>query len=203
MANHCSLLRLALLLLLSGIAVVPTSQAAILVWEFDIDEQQVRNGPEADGSTNSPATGSGLVSYDTATNVFSYSITWDNLASNLTKLHIHGPATESMSNPQHLYEVFGPPEIPAAVNLISDIWTDSVELMTLSQPGFDDLSPAEVIDVMSDGLAYVNVHTEFFGMGEIRGNLGLPTVVPEPAGVPVAMLIAGATAICRLRRRRC
>ena len=50
---------------------------------------------------------------------------------------------------------------------------------TLVQSGFDPLSPVDIVAVMRDGLAYVNIHTSIFGTGEIRGNLGFP--VPEPS----------------------
>jgi hypothetical protein len=188
------------LALLLALGLLQTATAEILVWDFVMDEQQVRNSGFGDGSTDSPATGSAVFTYNMLTNEFGYSVTWDGLLGELTKLHIHGPATPNMSNPQHLWEIFGPPDIPPGVNLQSDTWTDSVQLTTLVQPGFPDLSPSQIIDIMSQGLAYVNVHTTVFGMGEIRGNMGLPTVVPEPAAVWLA--IAGGAALAVARRTR-
>jgi len=88
------------------------TSADILEWKFVIDEQQIKNGPEADGSTNSPGVGTGVVAYDSSTNVISYSLQWDGLFGDLTKLHLHGPATEDTSNAQHVLEILGPPAVP-------------------------------------------------------------------------------------------
>lgn len=173
------------------------ANAELLVWDFDISEDQIKNGPEADGSTNSPGFGSGHVTYDTATNVLAYTISWNNLFGALTKLHIHGPADANSSNLQHVVEIFGPPDIPMGVDLHTDTWSDSRVLTTLTQPGFDDLSPTQIIGIMESGLSYVNVHTTVFGAGEIRGNLGLP--VPTP-GAAAALSCAGLTLLRRRRR---
>lgn len=174
-----------------------SADAALLVWDFPISEDQVKNGPEADGSTNSPATGHGHITYDTSTNVIAYTISWNNLFGALTKLHIHGPADANASNPRHILEIFGPPDIPGAVDLHTDTWSDSHVLQTLSQPGYEDITPIQIVGIMSSGLAYVNVHTTVFGAGEIRGNLGLPTPAPGTAGV-FALASLG---LARRRRR--
>ncbi|MCH2113942.1 MAG: CHRD domain-containing protein [Pirellulales bacterium] len=168
--------------------------ASVLTWDFVINESQVKNGPEADGSTNSPATGTGHFEYDTSSNIISYTVTWNSLFGDLTKLHVHGPATAAANNPQHLIEIFGPPAIPASVDLDSDTWTDSHLLSTLTQPGFDPLTPATIIGIMQNGESYVNVHTTTFGMGEIRGNLGLPTIVPEPG--TLGLFVTGCVCLC-------
>jgi hypothetical protein len=174
--------------------------AEVLRWDWTADESQVKNGPESDGSTNSNATGFGYVRYDSTSNLMTVSYNWSNLFGELTKLHIHGPAAANMSIPQHVVETFGPPDIPASVDLRNDSWTETFELQSLIQPGFPDLSPTQIIDIMRDGLAYVNVHTTVFGMGEIRGNLGLPTVVPEPGAA--SALIAGSLWFLRRTRAR-
>ena len=161
---------------------VSFAQADPLVWIFDINEQSVRNGPEADGSTNSPGSGFGTVTLDTETNVLSYDFTWSDLVGDLTKLHIHGPASADMSNPQHVVEIFGPPEVPAELATTSGTVSGSFVLQTLEQEGFDPLSPEFITETLTNGQAYLNVHTTVFGMGEIRGNLGTPVTqtVPEP-----------------------
>lgn len=178
---------------LLGMAISP-ARADVLVWDFVINESQVRNGPELDGSTDSPATGTGHFEYDTISNIMSYAITWNNLFGELTKLHVHGPATAVSSNPSHLFEIFGPPDIPASVNLNTDTWSDSRQLMALQQTGtnpmtgqpYDPILPSEIIAIMENGQSYLNVHTNVFGVGEIRGNLGLP--VPEPASIGLLAL---------------
>ncbi|MDA8562963.1 CHRD domain-containing protein [Mariniblastus sp.] len=179
---------------------VSSAQTDPLVWIFDINEQSVRNGPEADGSTNSPGSGFGTVTLDTETNLLSYDFTWSDLFGDLTKLHIHGPASADMSNPQHIVEIFGPPEVPTELATTSGTVSGSFVLQTLEQEGFDPLSPDFITETLTNGQAYLNVHTTVFGMGEIRGNLGTPVTqtVPEPNSFLVFGLGFAALA---LRRR--
>ena len=179
---------------------VSFAQTDPLVWIFDINEQSIKNGPEADGSTNSPGSGFGTVTLDTETNVLSYDFTWSDLVGDLTKLHIHGPASADMSNPQHIVEIFGPPEVPAELATTSGTVSGSFELQTLEQVGFDPISPEFIKETLINGEAYLNVHSTVFGMGEIRGNLGTPVTqtVPEPNSILVYGL---GIAILALRRR--
>jgi hypothetical protein len=162
-----------------------------LVWTFDINEQSVKNNAgEFDGSTNSPGSGVGTVTLNRATNTILYDFSWSGLIGDLTKLHIHGPASPEESNPQHIIEIFGPPEVPAELATTFGSVSDSFELQTLEQVGFDPIDPAYIIDTLVSGQAYLNVHTTVFGMGEIRGNLGQPVAqsVPEPSSILVLLV---------------
>ncbi len=190
---YISISRIIIVLSLMGMSMSPAS-ASVLVWDFSIDESQVKNGPEIDGSTDSPATGTGHFQYDTDTNLLSYTISWNNLFGQLTKLHVHGPSDAFSNNPAHIIEIFGPPDIPTSIDLNSDTWTDSHQLVALQQTGtnpmtgqpYDPTTPLEILAIMTSGKSYLNVHTNVFGVGEIRGNLGLP--VPEPASIGMLLL---------------
>ena len=189
------------LLLFTALAAVLLSTplvAETMVWKFPIDEASIKSGPEADGSTNSPGSGSGLVELDLDTNIISLDLSWSGLVGDLTKLHIHGPATADRSNPQHLIEIFGPPEIPAELVAKSGSWFSSFELATLVQPGFDPIELQFIINTLVSGQAYVNVHTTVFGTGEIRGNLGMP--IPEPKSI--LLLLGGLFTVAGFRQRR-
>lgn len=177
------------------------ADAQKLKWTWTADESQIKNGPEPDGSTNSPATGSGYAIYDPSTNMMTVSYTWHNLFADLTKLHIHGPADANQSNPQHVIETFGPPDPPAGLDLRSDTYTETFELATLSQPG-GDLSPQDILQIMTDGLAYVNYHSAVFGTGEIRGNLGTPVTIPEPSCTVLGVVLGLGLACRRTARGR-
>lgn len=154
------------------------ASAEVIIWDFAANEQLVRNGPEADGSTNSPGTGTARLEYDTDSNMLSYNISWDQLVGDMTKLHIHGSADANSSTPRHLVELLGPPEVPAELATTSGTLTGSFEVGTLIQDGFDPIPAEEILSTLQSGNAYLNYHTTVFGMGEIRGNVGLP--VPEP-----------------------
>jgi hypothetical protein len=190
--------------------------ADLLEWPIVINESQVKNGPEADGSTDSMATGSGVARYDTDTNTFFYNISWTGLEGLLTKIHIHGPADPSMSNPTHLVELieFDPmdnnagatPTLPASpgvsFNYTGNRTTGSVSnthQLAASHVAGDEtdiISIASIVDTMFNGLSYVNVHSQAFPMGEIRGNL---PPIPEPASA--AILSIGGLALLARRRR--
>ena len=185
-------LSLLLFLLLAG-----SASAEVAVWSFDITEDQVGNnpGPPGDGSTDSPATGEGLLSYDDETDVLTYSISWSGLLGDLTALHIHGPATAGQSTPAHLVELLNTPGDVTAAGLDprDDVLEGEIE-------EFDD-----GLDCDQDGAlacfleerAYVNVHSEAFPMGEIRGNL----LVPEPGAGACGLAVLGALQAIGLRRR--
>lgn len=179
------------------LALSSVASAEVLIWDFDADEQQVRNGPEADGSTNSPGTGSARLEYDSDTNMLSYDVSWDNLFGEMTKLHIHGAADENMSTPRHLVELLGPPAVPAELATNTGSFSGSFLVETLVQDGFDPIPASEIIDTLSSGQAYMNFHTTVFGMGEIRGNVGVP--VPEPS--TTLMSLCGVTCLFALRKR--
>ena len=105
--------------------------------------------------------GSGTVTFDPATMLLSWSITWANLPSGVIAAHFHGPAQP--------FEV-APVEVPSA---LGDPMTGS---MTLTP----DLA-AQLVN----GFMYFNIHTVAFPGGEIRGQV-LPvqqlTVTPAGAG---------------------
>ena len=179
------------------LALCSTGDAQTYNWDFTLNEQLVKNGPEPDGSTNSPGFGHGTVSLDLETNTVSYDISWEGLVGDLTKLHIHGPASAQESTPQHLIEIFGPPEVPLELVTTSGTATGLFQLQTLVQEGFGPVEPNEIIEAMLQGESYINVHTTVFGMGEIRGNLGHP--VPEPGSSLVSVF--GFACLFQLGRR--
>ena len=116
----------------------------------------------------------------------------------MTKLHVHGPADAEMSNSRHIMEFLGPPDVPPDLATTSGTLSDSFELQTLIQDGFDPIPPEEVVETLRSGRAYLNYHTTVFGTGEIRGNVGLP--VPEPNAALLAL--CGLMLAPLIRRRK-
>ncbi len=110
------------------------------------------DGPQS--STPSTATGIGLFTLDPATNVLSYVVRYTAVASE-TAGHFHGYAPHSQSG-------------GVLANLASPVTlspsglterTGTITLLAADVPKYDS------------GLAYVNVHSNTFGAGEIRGQI--------------------------------
>lgn len=146
----------------------------VLVWDFPIEESQVKNGPESDGSTNSPGRGHGRIEFDPATNTFLVRIRFEGLIGDLSQLHIHGPARADTSTPRHVIELLGPPEVPEILAATQGLFETRVPLAATQQTDQPPLLREAVLPLLQDGHTYLNVHTTVFGMGEIRGNLGFP-----------------------------
>jgi len=186
------------LLLAAGVS----HAAGLQVWSFDSGESQVLNSGVGDGSTDSTATGRNRLVYDVDAGEIQYTITWDGLQDNLTKLHIHGPATSAESNGNHLFEIFNSPIEIANAGL--DPISDSVSGTIPVTDTVTDCDSGGMVACFLENRAYVNVHTEAWPMGEIRGNFAsaanTPTVAPLwPA---LALGLAGAFSLARVRARR-
>jgi hypothetical protein len=106
------------------------------------------------------ASGSGLVTLDTDTSQLDWNITFSGLSSSETAAHFHGPAPVGANAGVQIALPLGSPKI-----------------------GNQILSVTQEADVLA-GLWYVNIHSQTFPGGEIRGQ-----VVPEP--ITLTVLLAG------------
>jgi hypothetical protein len=103
--------------------------------------------------TGAPPTGLGSVvaTYDPATLLLTWHVTYAGLSGPVLAGHFHGPATPGMDAPPVIF--FHPP-------LTSPI--DGSQKLTLDQ-----------VSQLLGGLYYVNLHTKAFPMGEIRGQVNV------------------------------
>ena len=119
--------------------------------------------------TGSPGSGVGIINLNTDTRQLEWNITFGGLVGDELVSHFHGPA---------------PAGQPAGVQISLPPGTPKIDSQVISEQQQTDLLA---------GLWYVNIHTDAFPGGEIRGQ-----VVPEP----VTISIMGLGALILLRRSR-
>ena len=170
------LLGSAIVLLIAGIAMIclsaVTASADTHIWSMTCSEDQVSNSGVGDGSTDSAATGTADLRYDTLTQRVHYDVSYTGLEGLLTKIHIHGPAVLGASNTNHVFDIFSDLDdiTEAGVDRTTDriVATDELLDLIIASGGVGLGTIEENAQVMIDDLAYVNIHTELWGGGEIR-----------------------------------
>jgi hypothetical protein len=132
-----------------------------------------------------PATGAGsFLLNDAQTDLF-VTLSFSGLLANETGAHIHAPAAPGAN----AAVVLPLPTSPAKAFTFSQDFPLAASLV--------GLTPAQFVDDLFSGLAYVNVHSTVFPGGEIRGQL---IQTPEPAGS--ALLGTGLLAAAGFAARR-
>ena len=139
-----------------GICLAGPANAALYVLSGDMDVFQATTNPANIGN----GTGTIAGGYDDATNILNYSLEWMNLTTPVTNMHFH----------------LGAPGTAGGVELgIPGPWISP-------QLGVGILLNNSQEANMLSGDWYVNVHTQSFPGGEIRGQV-MASVVPIPAAV--------------------
>ncbi|HEY7307368.1 MAG TPA: CHRD domain-containing protein [Bryobacteraceae bacterium] len=143
--------------------------------------------------TGSPATGTAMVDYITASNDLTYSVTFSNLEAGATVAHIHVGAP-GVPGP-----VILPLNLNGAAGSTSGTFSGTLTAADLT-PGDGINTFQDAINALFAGNTYVNVHSSLFPAGEIRGQLG---AVPEPGtwGL-LGLALALTTAFGRRRRMK-
>ncbi|MCC6403074.1 MAG: CHRD domain-containing protein [Fimbriimonadaceae bacterium] len=142
------------------------TQASAFVWTIDDPMDGLQEVPP----NASPATGTIVGTYDDVSNLLDITVTFSGLLAAQTNAHIHRGAVG----------VAGPVVFPLPLG------SPSVFSTTLDATQESDLLA---------GLYYVNIHSQAFPGGEIRGQMN---PVPEPA----TMLALGGGLAVLLRRRK-
>jgi hypothetical protein len=139
-------LKLSMIVTLLGFASVP-AMAELVPLSANMDGAQANAGQ----GSGSMGTGTATITLDTNSNTLSWVIDWSDLSGNPIAMHFHGPALpDQNAGVQVPTGVVGPPVIGGAV-----------------------LTDTQEDDILA-GLWYINLHTDVFPAGEIRG-----TVVDE------------------------
>ena len=191
---------------------------------FPIDGSQVRNndlpGAPADGSTSTGATGAASFFYDRETDHLDYTVSWKDLSAPLLDVRVHGPATASETIDDRLFDVLSDElaVVTAGVGRITGSYSGTLDLQNPPDLscGCDEFDPKEaamkILGALLDGHAYVNLRTQTFTNGEIRGNFSVATAADEqpgatpvplpPAAWPALATVAGFAAVHFARARR-
>ena len=139
------------LLAFVALTLAVSSQAAMINLAATIDGSQANAG----AGTGSPGTGSAQMTLDDATGMFTWTVQWSDLQGMVTVAHFHGPAA---------------PDQNAGVEVAIDAGSNPAM-------GMEVLDAQQQADLLA-GLWYVNIHSDAFPSGEIRGQVN---VVPLPA----------------------
>jgi CHRD domain/PEP-CTERM motif len=148
--------------------------------------------PEAQGATG---TGTLYMEYDHHGSTLFINAIWSGLSGNTSNAHIHCCTTNPNTGTAGIALATGGilPGFPLGIK--SGNYTELIDLALASNysagfvtasGGTAALAEERLIDNLTSGQAYLNIHTTTFGGGEIRAFV---TAVPEPQ--TYAMLLAG------------
>jgi hypothetical protein len=168
------------LLALAAAALMQTNAADQLFY-INIDPtQQAFHNDDPPGAPDRSGSGQLIIVFkELGDYTLQYQVIFGGLSGGSTEAHIHGPAAAGADAPVQLYFHSG------AFGMTSG---GGIGEKILSQ---------DVMDGLSSGLWYVDVHSSTFPSGEIRGQI---IGVPEPG--TVALILAGAALTFALHRKR-
>jgi len=164
-----------------------SAQAAIFNYSVTLD------GPSESPANASPGTGSGTVSYDSTLHTLALSVTFSGLTGTTTASHIHAATVNPFAGTAGVATTT-PYFAGFPIGVTSGSYANTLDLTLASSwngsyitgnGGTTASAETALANAMAAGKAYLNIHSQTFGGGEIRGFL---TVVPEPGTLALAGL---------------
>jgi CHRD domain len=144
-------------------------------WQFNVSLDGLQEVPP----NASPATGTAIVLFDDVSGAMSVNGTFTGFTGLSSNAHVHGYAGPGTA----AGVVFGLTFTPGATS------------GTFSGNGFTNIANT------LNGLTYINVHSQTFPGGEIRGQIANGFVIPEPGSLAVLGGLALTSLVSRRRRR--
>lgn len=158
------------------------------------------NGPSESPPNQSPATGSALFEFDTITHSLTMSINFSGLVGTTTVAHVHadtavaGTGTAGVASGLTGWTTgLQSGSYNNTINMLSTATYGSAYLA--AHGGTAASAETDLLAAMSNGRAYLNLHSTVYPGGEIRGFI---TLVPAPG----MLALIGMCGVLTGRRRR-
>lgn len=152
-----------------------STRAAVVDWTASLD------GSQEAPSVVTTGAGAAIGTLDTVSGDLSWTVTFADLIGTPTAMHFHGPAGPGANA-----------GVQVNIGAISGLGSPSV--------GSTIISSNQVADLLA-GLYYINLHTDAFPGGEIRGQVAAADV-PVPFTAPLAISAFAALGLFARRRGR-
>ena len=160
-------------------------------WNFTLD------GPSE--PTPSPATGFATITWNTSTQQMSYNVTFSGLLGTTTASHVHASTTSPGTGTAGV-ATMTPSFAGFPLGVTSGSWSNTFDMNLasswnssfISSSGGIPQAQAALLNAMLTNRAYLNIHTQAFPGGEIRG------FIPTPG----AAAVLGLGVLAAGRRRR-
>ena len=181
------------------VGLAQNANAGPVVFKVDL------NGANESPANASPAVGSAVIAYDVDVHTMTLHLTFSDLSAPTTAAHLHcctavpGVGTAGVATTTPFFAGFPIGVTSGTFDIILDLTAAASynAAFITSHGGTIASAEAALVQGAKDGEEYLNVHTQAFGGGEIRGFLA---EIPEPA--TLAIFGFGLAALGFVRRRR-
>jgi CHRD domain/PEP-CTERM motif len=183
------------IMLFAAVLAPSMAHATIETFNAILDGAQV--APGAGGPTGSTAMGNATIVFDSSARTITTDLSWTGLTGPTDRSHIHDGTPGNVSNEDFFHEIlFNSNSVSNSGSPLVDCWlgpdacrdtTGFVEdVFQMPLPGdpdclvYDNCDFTDLLNRAENLGLYIDIHTEQFPEGEIRGALR-PAAVPEPS----------------------